>query len=150
MQLENGTNVTSADIANINIVTWTATGLVVTLLMVMGCLLNADSGPKDSLLYAKFQVSGWGAWVKGGIDCILIRGTRIIFIRILILMWYDYLSVPCRVGFFPALIKRGDFPVYWARIIIWRCPFFPVVNLFLCRPMLHPQRTIKDLRVPSV
>ncbi len=31
-------------------------GLVVTLLMALCLLFGADSGPKDSLLYAKFQV----------------------------------------------------------------------------------------------
>jgi hypothetical protein len=40
----------------VNIIAWTAVGLVVTLLMALCLLFGADSGPKDSLLYAKFQV----------------------------------------------------------------------------------------------
>lgn len=53
-------NVTMEDIASVNIITWTSVGLVLILLMVLSVLCNADSGPKDSLLYAKFQadVSG--------------------------------------------------------------------------------------------
>lgn len=42
--------------AQVNIIGWTAVGLVVALLMSLCLLFGADSGPKDSLLYAKFQV----------------------------------------------------------------------------------------------
>jgi len=38
----------------VNILTWTAVGLVLVLLMALCLLYGADSGPKDSLLYAKF------------------------------------------------------------------------------------------------
>lgn len=40
----------------VNIIGWTAVGLIVTLLMSLCLLFGADAGPKDSLLYAKFQV----------------------------------------------------------------------------------------------
>ena len=40
--------------SQVNILTWTAVGLVLVLLMALCLLFGADSGPKDSLLYAKF------------------------------------------------------------------------------------------------
>lgn len=48
------TPVTEEDIFNVNILTWTAVGLILVLLMALCLLFGADSGPKDSLLYAKF------------------------------------------------------------------------------------------------
>lgn len=43
-----------------NIIGWTTVGLIVTLLMSLCLLFGADSGPKDSLLYAKFQADTTG------------------------------------------------------------------------------------------
>ena len=51
---------TLEQIASVNIITWTSVGLVVVLLFVMSALLAADSGPKDSLLYARFQADTSG------------------------------------------------------------------------------------------
>ena len=47
-------------IASVNLLTWTAVGLVVVLLMAINVICSADAGPKDSLLYAKFQADTSG------------------------------------------------------------------------------------------
>ncbi|GAB5037590.1 Hypothetical protein NocV09_09000120 [Nannochloropsis oceanica] len=48
------TPLTEEDIFNVNILTWTTVGLILVLLLSLCLLYGADSGPRDSLLYAKF------------------------------------------------------------------------------------------------
>ena len=60
---DNATNTTQPtieEIAKVNIITWTAVGLVVALLLALSVVFSADAGPKDSLLYAKFQADTSG------------------------------------------------------------------------------------------
>jgi hypothetical protein len=47
-------------VAKVNIITWTAVGLALVLLVSLCALCAVDSGPKDSLLYAKFQAEVGG------------------------------------------------------------------------------------------
>jgi len=47
-------------IASVNLLTWTSVGLVLVLLLAINVICSADSGPKDSLLYAKFQADTSG------------------------------------------------------------------------------------------
>lgn len=53
-------NITNEEIDKVNVITWTAVGLIVVLLMALSLVFSADSGPKDSLLYAKFQADVTG------------------------------------------------------------------------------------------
>ncbi|EWM26954.1 hypothetical protein Naga_100304g5 [Nannochloropsis gaditana] len=57
---EDATPVTEEDIFNVNIITWTTVGLILALLMSLCLLAGAGSGPKDSLLYAKFAADTSG------------------------------------------------------------------------------------------